>query len=146
MVDATIVVTGAVVSHYWGPQYSWESALGKLAFSVVQVVVCSQTMDFFLNSNKQSVQLFINSLKSEEIAHAIIHQLKRGCTLLHAEGGFSGKPAKIVMVVVRKSMRKPVMDIVRAIDTQAFVSEAVVHGVYGEGFDPITNKKVKKEA
>lgn len=140
MVDATIVITGALVSHYMGPKYEWGEALGKLAFSVVEIVVCAQTMDFFLGSNKQSVQLFINSLRAEEISHAITHQLNRGCTLLHAEGGYSHAPAKVVMVVVRKNMQKPVMDIVRTIDSKAFVSQAVVHGVYGEGFDPIVQK------
>ncbi len=146
MVDATIVVTGAVISHYMGPKYEWDVALGKLAFSVVEIVVCAQTMDFFLNSNKQSVQLFINSLKSEEIAYAITHQLHRGCTLLRAEGGFSGKEAKVVMVVARKNMLRPIMDIVRAVDSNAFVSQGVVHGVYGEGFDPMQNKKEEKKA
>lgn len=145
IVDAIIVVSGAIVSHYWGPQYGWSEALGKLAFSIVEIAVCAQTMDFYLNSNKQSVQIFINSLKSEEISQSIVHRLKRGCTLLQAEGGYSGKPAKIAMVVVRKNMRKPVMDIVRTIDPNAFVSEAVVHGVYGEGFDPIS-RNTKKEA
>lgn len=140
MVDATIVVTGAVVSHYMGPKYEWTEALGKLAFSVIEIVICAQTMDFFLNTNKQSVQLFINSPKAKEISQAIIHQLNRGCTLLQAEGGYSGVPSKVVMVVVRKNMQKPVMDIVRTIDPKAFVSQAVVHGVYGEGFDPIEQK------
>ncbi len=144
MVDATIVITGAVVSHYFGPKYEWGVALGKLAFSVVEIVVCAQTMDFFLNSNKQSVQLFINSLKAEEISQSIIYRLNRGCTILEAKGGFSGKPAKVVMVVARKNMLKPIMDLVQEIDPTAFISQGIVHGVYGQGFDPIRREKEKK--
>lgn len=141
IVDAIIVSTGCVVSHYMGPQYSWTVALGKLAFSVVEIVVCAQTMDFFLNSNKQSVQLFINSLKADQIAYAITHQLHRGCTIFNANGGYSGQPAKVIMVVARKNMLEPIMSIIRQEDPQAFVSQGLVHGVYGEGFDPIKRKK-----
>lgn len=140
MVDGAIIISGCIASHYFGPKYPWTEAFGKLAFSVVEIVVCAQTMDFFLNSNKQSVQLFINSLKADEISQALIHRLRRGCTLLDAHGGFSGKPAKVVMVVARKNMLNPIMDIVREIDPKAFVSQGVVHGVYGEGFDPVKNR------
>lgn len=141
MVDAVIVICGSVVSHYFGPQYDWSVALGKLAFSVVEIVVTATTMDFFLNSNKQSVQCFISSLKAEEISDAIINRLHRGCTLFEARGGYSKQPAKVLMVVARKNMLVPIMDIVREIDPKAFVSQAVVHGVYGEGFDPIKREK-----
>lgn len=137
IVDGIIIVSGSVVSHYFGPQYPWSVALGKLAFSVVEVVVCAQTMDYFLNSNKQSIQYFISSLKYQEINDAIINRLNRGCTIIEAQGGYSGKPAKILMVVARKNMTAPIMNIVREIDPNAFVSQGVVHGVYGEGFDPI---------
>ncbi len=134
MVDAVIVVSGCLVSHYV-KGLPWTEALGKLAYSFVEVIIVAQTMDFFLNSNKQSIQFFINSLKYEEINDAIINRLNRGCTIIEAQGGYSKNPAKILMVVMRKNMRKQLMDIVREIDPKAFVSEGIVHGVYGEGFD-----------
>lgn len=134
MVDAVIVISGCLVGHYVKGM-PWGVALGKLAYSFVEVIIVAQTMDFFLNSNKQSIQFFINSLKYEQINDAIINKLNRGCTIIEAQGGYSKNPAKILMVVARKSMRKQLMEIVRQIDPKAFVSEGIVHGVYGEGFD-----------
>ena len=141
MVDSVIVGTGCIVSHYMGPQYDWTVAFGKLAFSFVEIVVVAQAMDFYLNSNKQSVQFFISSLKYSEINEAIVHRLHRGCTILEATGGYSQQPTKVLMVVMRKNMRTPLMQIVREIDPNAFVSEGIVHGVYGEGFDAIRKQK-----
>ncbi|WP_242396749.1 YitT family protein [Porphyromonas gingivicanis] len=140
MVDAVIVVSGCLVSHY-AKGMPWGMALGKLAYSFVEIIIVAQTMDFFLNSNKQSIQFFINSLKYEQINDAIINKLNRGCTIIEAQGGYSKNPAKILMVVARKSMRKQLMEIVREIDPKAFVSEGIVHGVYGEGFDTMRREK-----
>lgn len=140
MVDTVIVVTGCVVSHY-SKGMEWSTALGKLAYSFVEIIVVAQTMDFFLNSNKQSIQFFINSLKYEEINDAIVHRLNLGCTIFEAQGGYSKNSAKVVVVVARKRMRKAIMDIVREIDPKAFMSEGIVHGVYGEGFDKIKSDK-----
>ncbi|MDY6121677.1 MAG: YitT family protein [Porphyromonas sp.] len=137
MVDTVIIVTGCIVSHYFGPQYSWSVAIGKLAFSVVEILVVAQTLDFYMNSNRQSVQFLIFSLKYEEINEAITKRLQRGCTILEAQGGYSRQPAKVLMVVARKNMSVPIHRIVREIDPKAFVSEARVRGVYGEGFDAL---------
>ena len=140
MVDACIISTGALVSHYMGPKYGWDVALGKLAFSVVQIVVVGWMLDFFMNANKQSVQFMIFSLHSQEISDAITQRLHRGCTILHARGGYTGKEAEVVLVVARKNYTVPIYRIVKEIDPNAFVSEATVRGVYGQGFDVLSKK------
>lgn len=137
IVDAIIVTTGCIVSHYFGPQYPWPVAFGKLAFSVVEIYIVAQTLDFYIDSNRQSVQFMIFSNKYEEINEAIIKRLKRGCTILNAEGGYTRKPAKVLMVVVRKSRSVEISRIIKEIDPKAFVSQGRVKGVYGEGFDSI---------
>lgn len=140
MVDTCIITIGCLVSHYMGPQFSWPVALGKLAFSVVEIVVVAQTLDFYMNSNRQSVQFFIFSLKFEEINEAITKRLGKGCTILDAEGGYTRKPAKVLMVIARKNMSVPIYRIINEIDPKAFVSEGRVRGVYGEGFDALDKK------
>ncbi len=140
VVDSLIVIIGCLVSHY-AKDISWPVALTKLAYSIVEVVVVSITLDFYLNSNKQSVQLFISSSKYEEINHILVKDFNKGCTILEARGGFTNQSMPVLMVVVRKRMRNQVMDIISNIDPKAFVSEGVVHGVYGEGFDKHKQKK-----
>lgn len=140
LVDACIVITGAVVSHYMGPQYSWAVAMGKLAFSVVEFVIVGLMLDFFMNRNKQSVQFMIFSKKNDEIADAVVKHLDNGCTILHAEGGFSHSQGKVLLLVTKKNATLSVYRLIREIDPDAFVSEAVVKSVYGKGFSTLMAK------
>lgn len=141
MVDACIITSGAIISHYFGPQYSWTEALGKLAFSVVQIVLVGQMLDFLMNMNKQSIQFMIFTPKYEEISEAITKRLHRGCTILHAEGGYSREDAKVILIVAKKNHTVSIYRIIKEIDPNAFVSEATVRGVYGKGFDALATRK-----
>lgn len=136
MTDAVIIGASFVVNLYFRGM-SLQPAMESLALSAVEIIFCSVTLDFFTNSNKQSVQLFIFSSKYKEINDAIINRLNKGTTLIHAEGGYSGNTSKILMVVVRKNMLQSVNRIVKEIDLDAFVSQGTVHGVYGRGFDTL---------
>ena len=90
-----------------------------------------------LNGNRQSVQFFIFSQKYDEIAEHIIHDLGRGCTILDGVGGYSRKPVKVVVLLAKKSESVSIFRLVKQIDHQAFISQSIVRGVYGEGFDQI---------
>lgn len=134
LIDATIVTVSYFVNVYMvgkDPQLGME----LLTFSIVEVVFCSMTLDYWTNSNKHSIQLFIFSKKYKEINDAIISRLHRGCTLVHAEGGYSQEETRILMVVTRKAHLQSINRIIKEIDPDAFVSEGTVHGVYGRGFD-----------
>ena len=134
LIDATIVTASYFVNVYLmgkDPQVGAE----LLTFSIVEVVFCAMTLDYWTNSNKHSIQLFIFSKKYKEINEAIIQRLNRGCTLVHAEGGYSQEETRILMVVTRKAHLQSINRIIKEIDPDAFVSEGTVHGVYGRGFD-----------
>lgn len=144
--DAIIVTTGALVSHFFGPQYSWGTALGKLAFSFIEITIVGQMLDYIMEANKQSVQLLIVSTKYEQLSEAITHRLGHGCTILHGEGGYSHQQMHVVLVTIRKSMRGGLYQVINSVDPDAFISESTVHGVYGQGFDSlerVTGRKKK---
>ena len=94
-------------------------------------------IDAVLNGNRQSVQFLIFSQKYDEIAERIIHDLDRGCTILDGVGGYSRKPVKVVVLLAKKSESVSIFRLVKQIDHQAFISQSIVRGVYGEGFDQI---------
>ena len=52
-------------------------------------------------------------------------------------GGYSRKPVKVVVLMAKKSESVSIFRLVKDIDHQAFISQSVVKGVYGEGFDQI---------
>ena len=109
----------------------------KIVFGFVEMVISNYVLDMVLNGNRQSVQFLIFSQKYDEIADRIIHDLGRGCTILDGEGGYSRKPVKVVVLLAKKSESVSIFRIVKRIDHQAFISQSIVRGVYGEGFDQI---------
>lgn len=109
----------------------------KIVFGFVEMVVGNYTVDMILNSNRRSVQFLIFSQKYDEIAQHIINDLGRGCTIIDGTGGYSQKPVKVIILLVKKSESIAIFRMVKEIDHQAFISQSLVQGVYGEGFDKI---------
>jgi uncharacterized membrane-anchored protein YitT (DUF2179 family) len=109
----------------------------KIVFGFVEMGVNSFVLDRVINANRQSVQFLIFSQKYDEITERIIKDLGRGCTLLDGVGGYSQKPTKVVVLLAKKSESVTIFRFIKEIDSQAFISQSIVRGVYGEGFDPI---------
>jgi uncharacterized membrane-anchored protein YitT (DUF2179 family) len=108
-----------------------------LVYGYVSMWVVSYTLDAFLNGANQSTQIFIFSEKWDEIRDQIIHDHGRGVTILEGIGGYTDKPVKIVMTVVRKRESASLFKHIKIIDKKAFISVGSVMGVYGEGFDQL---------
>jgi len=111
--------------------------VNKIVFGFVEMFVCNIVLDNVLNSNRQSVQFLIISDKYDQIANRIIKDLGRGCTVLDATGGYSGHAVKVVMLVTKQAESVTVFRLIKSIDEKAFISQSIVRGVYGEGFDVI---------
>ncbi|MDR1403763.1 MAG: YitT family protein [Tannerellaceae bacterium] len=111
--------------------------VNKIIFGFVEMGVSNYMLDRIINANRQSVQFLIFSQKYDEITERIIKDLGRGCTLLDGVGGYSGKPTKVIVLLAKKSESVAIFRLIKEIDSQAFISQSVVRGVYGEGFDQI---------
>ncbi|MDH6305967.1 uncharacterized membrane-anchored protein YitT (DUF2179 family) [Parabacteroides sp. PF5-5] len=111
--------------------------IDKIVFGFVEMGVNNYVLDRIINANRQSVQFLIFTQKYDEIKERILIDLGRGCTLLHGEGGYSQKPTKVVVLLAKKSESVTIFRLIKEIDNQAFISQSIVRGVYGEGFDQI---------
>lgn len=120
-----------------GSSYFLFHDVDRIAFGFVEMFVSNTVLDMVLSGNRQSVQFFIFSKKYDEIADRIIHEIGRGCTILDGVGGYSRQPVKVVVLLARKSESVAIFRLVHHIDREAFISQSIVRGVYGEGFDPI---------
>jgi uncharacterized membrane-anchored protein YitT (DUF2179 family) len=110
-------------------------------YGYVVLVVTSLMLDFVVNRSTQSVQFFIISEKYEEIARLInAMPTHRGCTVIDGTGFYSGRPVKLLFVLTRKREATQVFRLIKDTDPMAFVSQANVNGVYGNGFDRIKVK------
>ena len=118
-----------------------QGAIEKILFGLTYTFMASTAVDWIMNRMRQSVQFMIFTQKPEEIAQAIITQVHRGCTFLDGQGGYNKQPMKVVTCIARSYESATIFRLVRAIDPKAFVSQSQVRGVFGQGFDPMTNGK-----
>lgn len=116
----------------------------KLVYSIVQVLVTNTAVDYYLNGSRQSMQFFIISKMHQEIADAIINKVNRGVTFLNGEGAFTHSGVKILMVIAKKTESTDIFRAVKEVDPGAFITQSLVRGVYGNGFDIIRGVESKK--
>ncbi len=109
----------------------------KIIIGLIVMGVMTYSIDMVINGFRQSVQFFIFSEKYETIAKAINYEMNRGCTLLDGVGAYTGKHTKVIIVLAKRSESVQMFRLIKNIDAKAFISQATVRGVYGEGFDPI---------
>ena len=111
------------------------------------MLVFSFGVDFVVLGNKSSVQLLVFSTRYQEIADHIINDVQRGVTALKSIGWYSQKESRVLLIILRKNQMTEVINEIKNIDKDAFVSVSSANSVYGEGFEEIkTGVNLKKMA
>jgi uncharacterized membrane-anchored protein YitT (DUF2179 family) len=129
-----------------GSSYFIFHTLDKIVYGLIFMFICSIAADMVIDSNRQSVQFMIFSKKWKEIANAITRETHRGCTVLHGTGWYTQSESTVLLVMCRNYESMRMFRIIKAIDEEAFVSQAKIKGVYGEGFDHVKVNVTKHEA
>lgn len=111
-----------------------------IVYGFVVLFVASMVADMIINTNRQAVQFTIFSPKWKEIATAINNEANRGCTVLNGIGWYSKQEVKVLLVMCRKIESVTIFRIIKSIDHNAFITQANVNGVYGQGFDEVKLK------
>lgn len=107
----------------------------RVLYGYVVLYVTAFCIDQVINSMRQSVQFFIISDRWQEIGYRINREPHRGCTIIDAQGFYSGKEVKMLFVLAKKRQSDLIFRLINEVDPHAFVSQSAVIGVYGEGFD-----------
>lgn len=110
-------------------------SIEKVVFGLVVMVIMTYTCDMVINSARRSVQFLIFSDKFEEISDRINREIHRGVTIIDGVGWYSKQPKKIIVVMAKRYQSVSIFRLVKETDPKAFISQANVIGVYGEGFD-----------
>ena len=133
--DVIIISSSYLVLHDWE----------KVIYGYVVLYVTAFCIDQVVESARRSVQFFIISDKYQEIGERINREPHRGCTVVDAQGFYSGKDVKMLFVLAKRRQSNLIFRIINEVDPQAFVSQSAVIGVYGEGFDhfKVRMKKAK---
>ena len=103
-------------------------------YGIIAQVVSAYVTDLVLYGMDTSKVAYIISDAYDQISHAIIHDMDRGVTLLHGEGGWSGEDKKVLLVAFKQKQIVALKQTVKSIDPNAFLIVCEAHEILGDGF------------
>ncbi|MGD6967670.1 YitT family protein [Rossellomorea vietnamensis] len=123
IIDGMIVLAAAIV-------FDIERGL----YALIGLYVTSKTIDLVQVGFGRSKMALIITNRQEEIREGILNKIDRGVTKLSAYGGYTDDERPILMVVVDQREFTRLKQLVKSIDSTAFVVTMDASEVLGEGF------------
>jgi uncharacterized membrane-anchored protein YitT (DUF2179 family) len=96
---------------------SLESAL----YTLIYLFVTSYILNIVVTGLSQRKAVYIISPRWKEISKGIIAEINRGATIIHGEGGFSGKEHRMVYTVITFRELARLKRLINRLDPDAFV-------------------------
>ncbi len=106
----------------------------NVLYGIIMTLIYTAVIDKMLLLGQSRTELKIVSSKSREISDAIMHQVDRGVTLLHGQGGYLGNETELVLTVISNRELIKVEKLIHQIDPECFVVVSRVSEVRGRGF------------
>lgn len=103
-------------------------------YAFISIYASSKLIDVVMTGLSRDKACYIISDRNKAIKHALMTELDRGVTVLHAEGGYSGNERPVLLCVLSAQEIGRLKAIVRMEDESAFVFITDAHEVLGEGF------------
>ena len=123
---ANFVLFFLVISSYGGDIF---------VASIILTYVTSSSLDYFLTLFNQKKIVYIISDASQEIADAVLHELKSGATFLTGRGAYTGQEKQILMAVTNNIQMKRLEEAVFTIDEHALFIVENSYDVIGSNFN-----------
>lgn len=125
LIDGFVVICSMVVFK------EFEAGL----YAILALIVCSVVADYLLDSLKYTTACVIVTEKTmEEIAATLYKNNVKGATNLKGTGIFQKKEKNIIITVVKPKDAPRVRNVIKMADTDAFICESRVDGVFGGSF------------
>ena len=77
---------------------------------------------------------YIITSKTQEVTDILLHELDRGVTVLHGQGGWSGEERQVLMCAFKQKQIVAMKQYVKELDPDAFLIVCDAHEVLGQGF------------
>ena len=123
VIDAIIIVTGMTVF-----------GVTKGLYAVIAIMISTVIINLILDGAHFARGVLILSEKFEEISKAVFDELNRGNTSIPAKGMYTKEDKNILFVVVNPKEIITLQNIVKNIDSNAFMTIFDVRKTLGEGF------------
>ncbi len=122
-VDGIVILLAGLV---FGPELA--------LYALLSVFVTTKAVDLIQEGQSYAKAVLVISDHSDQIAKRVMEDMDRGVTGLQARGLYTGTQREMLLITVGRTEIAKVKDIVRDIDSRAFVVISDVHEVLGEGF------------
>ena len=112
--------------------------LYEIVVGLISVIAYSFAVDV---TQRVGNEAYVCDIISEhwEVINKEILDLGRGTTIVDVIGGFTLKPRKMIKTMISKNQYLDILNIVKRIDPNAFMSMTKTSDVFGEGYTDITN-------
>ena len=130
VVDATVIISSILIPG---------NGIQQIVYGVIVLMSFTFTIDYVIDGRKQTYKILVFSKKNEEIADVIGNEIKRGATFLNGTGWYTKQDTKILMVVVHRNEKVRVMQLIKTLDPEAFMTIEKTEGVFGKNFEKFKN-------
>lgn len=111
---------------------SWQVVL----LAIISIYIVALAVDILQEGIVKNRKFLIITSKPDEIGKAVLEKLNRGVTIFKAEGGYTGEPKDVLMVVVSRKEVEEMRKIIYSIDKDSFYIVEDVAITVGKGFIP----------
>ncbi len=113
----------------------------KAMYAVIAIMITSWVLDLVLYGKDEAKLIYIISDFPEQIAKRLMEDLDMGVTYLEGTGAYTDKKKQIIMCVARKRVAPKVEEVVKAVDTGAFMIVTSASEIFGRGYKSYNSEK-----
>lgn len=112
----------------------------KALYAGIALCIQMYVLNVVLYGSDQARIVYIISEKDDVIAKRLLEEVDAGATYLYGCGAYTGNDKKVLMCTLRMRALPQAREIVRKVDTNAFMIVTKATGVFGEGFKSHTEE------
>jgi uncharacterized membrane-anchored protein YitT (DUF2179 family) len=109
-------------------------------YSIIAELIGNKTIDIVQSGFTFSKAVYIITENPEPIKEAVLSEIERGVTEIDARGGYTGRPKKMLIVVVPHTQISKIKKVVKDVDPNSFIIIAELTEVIGNGFKSIKER------
>ena len=116
--------------------------IDQAVLTICAMFISSQVNSYVIDGWDHRRAILIVSDKKEELPKALMEKLKRGVTIVDAEGAYTGREHYLMYCVISKHQLGQLKSVVKQVDPNAFFTIITVNGVYGKGISFFSFKHI----
>ncbi len=106
----------------------------KVMYAVIALMITSWVLDLVLYGKDEAKLIYIISDEPEKIAKRLMEELDMGVTYLDGYGAYTEQKKRIIMCVAKKRIAPKVEEVVKLVDSNAFMIVTSASEIFGQGY------------